>query len=65
MSYLSSLNIHSVVKIEIAASSGVTSVDTPYAITKLKLVLDDGSYMEVVAFGADGKAMPVIMGDAT
>ena len=65
MSYLSSLNIHSVVKIEITSSSGLTSVDTPYAITKIKIVMDDGSYMEVVAFGADGKAMPVIMGDAT
>jgi hypothetical protein len=64
MSYLSSLNIHSVVKIEIASSNGTTSVDTPYTITKIKLVLDDGSYMEVVAFSADGKAMPVIMGDA-
>lgn len=63
MSYLSSLNIHSVVKIEITSSNGKTSVDTPYAITKLKLVLDDGSYMEVVAFGEDGKAMPVIMGE--
>ena len=64
MSYLSSLNIHSVVKIEITSSSDVTSVNTPYAITKIKIVLDDGSYMDVVAFGADGKAMPVIMGDA-
>ena len=64
MSYLSSLNIHSVVKIEITSYNGTTSADTTYAITKLKLVMDDGSYMEVVAFGADGKAMPVIMGDA-
>lgn len=64
MSYLSSLNIHGVVKIEIAASNGKTSVDTPYAITKLKLVLDDGSYMEVVAFGAEGKAIPTVAGEA-
>ena len=65
MSYLSSLNIHSVVKIEITSSNGTTSGGTPYAITKLKLVMDGGSYMEVVAFGADGKAMPVVIGDAT
>ncbi|CAB4156209.1 hypothetical protein UFOVP1301_64 [uncultured Caudovirales phage] len=65
MSYLSSLNIHPVVKIEIASSRGTTSVDTPYTITKIKLVLDDGSYMEVVATAADGKAIPVRMGDAT
>ena len=60
MSYLSSLTITSVVKIEITSSNGLRrSVDSPPAITKLKLVLDDGSYMEVVAFGAEGKAIAV------
>lgn len=60
MSYLSSLTITSVVKIEITSSNGLRrSVDSPPAITKLKLVLDDGSYMEVVAFGAEGKAITV------